>query len=714
MIPTQVFPCFVMAVLLCSAAIPCSMAASCPCEENKLDGIMSYSFPSFPRDSPRNLEILGDAGVKIGALMLTPDSDGMKGRAGSVLLRSPITLWAVDSNEVKHDASFNTSFTMNLNRWDNVQGDGLAFAIVPSLHGPPPGSQGGFLGLTNTISNSATASGSFVAVEFDTSMNDYDPDDNHIGLNIGSIVSDYVVSLSDITLAPLHMTVNYTVWIDYNGAGHHIWVYMAVDGLPKPAKAYLDVPLTLSNHTPHQVFIGFTASTGEGIELHRILRWNLTVGKLPDYGALRKRKVILSAVLGSAAATVVIISVAVFYFYLRYKALKMELKLSEALRRLPGTPKEFKYAMIRKATNNYDEARKLGKGGFGAVYRGTLRLQSDKTCQVVEVAVKKFTRNRDRCYDDFLVEVDVINRLRHRNVVPLVGWSYEKGELLLIYEYMPNGSVDQYLFEENPRLQRRILGWKTRYDIIIDVAAGLHYVHHEHDHMVLHRDIKASNIMLDSSFRGRLGDFGLARIVTLNKNSYTDVGVAGTWGFIAPEYSICHKATRKTDVYAFGVLVLEIVTGERALAGNHDHETLQPLTEWVWWVHRERRLLEAVDDKVTSMQEFNPDDATRLLLLGLACSSPNSSDRPSMAEVVQVLAKSVPPPEVPLVKPTFVWPPEGGIPVEFDDMMATSSLDWKDMSSSEAVGPSVPSEVNRRKARVGHSNTSGSIEEYYM
>ncbi|KAM3335257.1 hypothetical protein ACQJBY_029588 [Aegilops geniculata] len=586
--PTKVFPypaCFAMAVLVCSAAMPCSRATSCTCEENKRDDIISYSFPSFPRDSANKLAILGDAGMTMGALVLTL---GMEGRAGSVLLPSPITLWGVDSNGVKHDVSFNTSFTMNLYRAERLkQGDGLAFVIVPSLDGPPPGSHGGFLGLTNTISRSTAASGRFVAIEFDTSKNEYDRDDNHIGLDIGSVVSDAVVSLSslpqpdNITLAPLMETVDYTVWIDYNGVGHHIWVYVAINGLPKPAKAYLDAPLNMSSHVPQRAYVGFTASTGEGYELHSILSWNLTVEKLPDDRAVRQWKVVLPAVLGSVAATAIMISVAAFYFNLRYKALKMELKLSEALRRLPGTPKEFKYATIRKATNNYDEARKLGRGGFGAVYRGTLRLRSGKTRQLVEVAVKKFTRNRDQCYDDFLAEVDVINRLRHRNIVPLVGWCYEKGELLLIYEYMPNGSVDQHLFEQNARLQSRILGWNTRYDIIMDIAAGLHYVHHEHEHMVLHRDIKASNIMLDSSFRGRLGDFGLARIVTLNKNSYTDLGVAGTWGFIAPEYSVWHKATRKTDVYAFGVLVLEIITGERALAASHDDATLQPLTDWV-------------------------------------------------------------------------------------------------------------------------------------
>ncbi|VAH71283.1 unnamed protein product [Triticum turgidum subsp. durum] len=254
---------------------------------------------------------------------------------------------------------------------------------------------------------------------------------------------------------------------------------------------------------------------------------------------------------------------------------------------------------------------------------------------------------------------------------------------------MPNGSLDQHLFHasENPQNTVALLAWNTRYDVIMDVAAGLHYVHHEHEHMVLHRDIKASNIMLDSSFRGRLGDFGLARIVTsLEKNSYTDIGVAGTWGFIAPEYSVSHKATRKTDIYALGVLILEVVTGRRALHGYH--ESFRLLTDWVWTAHQEGRLLEAVDDEVHG--QFDADDANRLLLLGLACTNPNPSDRPNMAEVVQIVAKSAPPSDVPLVKPTFMWPPEGGwIPVEFEEPATITSTQLEEdmsLSSDDARG----------------------------
>jgi serine/threonine protein kinase len=181
--------------------------------------------------------------------------------------------------------------------------------------------------------------------------------------------------------------------------------------------------------------------------------------------------------------------------------------------------------------------------------------------------------------------------------------------------------------------------------------------------VVLHRDIKASNIMLDTAFHGHLGDFGLACVVGFDKSSFTDLGVIGTWGFIAPEYAVSHKASRQTNVYAFGVLILEVVTGRRSL--SESDATFPLLLDSVWWLHEEGRLLEAVDQEISAGADN--DDATRLLLLGLACCNPNPSDRPSMAQVVQIIAKSLPPPDVPLAKPPFVWPPDGDqVPLQDD------------------------------------------------
>lgn len=230
----------------------------------------------------------------------------------------------------------------------------------------------------------------------------------------------------------------------------------------------------------------------------------------------------------------------------------------------------------------------------------------------------------------------------------------------MIYEYMVNGSLDQHLLcksrrppQEHPT--HNIQRWDTRHNIVKDIATGLHYVHHECEPIVLHRDIKASNIMIDRTFQARLGDFGLACVVTQGKNSYTDVGVPGTLGFRAPEYIQSGKATTKSDVFAFGVLILEIVTGKVAVNKHFDH-----VTDWVWQLHQGDTLLDAVDPILTTTNGFEANDAKRLLLLGLACSSPNPSDRPTMAEALQIITESAPPPEVPLEKPRFVWPPEQG------------------------------------------------------
>lgn len=224
---------------------------------------------------------------------------------------------------------------------------------------------------------------------------------------------------------------------------------------------------------------------------------------------------------------------------------------------------------------------------------------------------------------------------------------------------MLNGSLDQHLFHRSGDEQRQatcMSQWGTRYNLVKDIATGLKYVHHEYEPMVLHRDIKASNIMIDLTFQGRLGDFGLACVLADGKDSYTDHGAPGTLGFRAPEYVYNGKATRKTDIFAFGVLVLEIVTGKRAVGKDVQ---FGHVTDWVWKFHAEGNLHAAVDAVLTTTTEFDANEAIRLLQLGMACSSPNPSDRPSMADAVQIISKSLQPPNIPLSKPPLVWPPEG-------------------------------------------------------
>ncbi|KAF7038448.1 hypothetical protein CFC21_048634 [Triticum aestivum] len=212
------------------------------------------------------------------------------------------------------------------------------------------------------------------------------------------------------------------------------------------------------------------------------------------------------------------------------------------------------------------------------------------------------------------------------------------------------GSLDQHLFSSAPGSRPgQPLGWELRYSIVQGVASALHYLHDQFDQRVVHRDLKASNIMLDAAFTARLGDFGLARTIETDKTSYMEEaggGVHGTVGYITPECYHTEKATRESDVYAFGAVLLEVVCGRRPRC---DIDGFHFLVDWVWRLHRDGRALEAVDPSL------DEDDAERLLMLSLACSHPTPAERPKAQAISQILLRSMPRPAVPPFKPSFVW-----------------------------------------------------------
>ncbi|XP_010932159.1 probable L-type lectin-domain containing receptor kinase S.5 [Elaeis guineensis] len=632
---------------------------------------LTFSFPSFDTSEEfTNLTIVGDAGISQGALQLTPDTlNSVKylvNKSGRVLLRQPLTLWqdrpAQSTNSTttgdaagRHVASFNTNFSVNVYRIDNAHpGEGFAF-IIASGSDMPAGSDAGFLGLTNATLN-GNPNNHLVAVEFDTVKQSYDPDDNHVGLDINNVVSNATASLTpfDIEIAPLKAT-NYTIWIDYDGSDRHIWVYMAVQGQPKPSFTVLNSSLDLGSYVLQNSYFGFSASTGSDYQLNCILSWSLTVEDLSEGnsggGGMAGWK--LGVAIGVPVAAVVVVAGLLVFFYVRRRPVRDDPSLlMDKLKSLPGQPKEFMFDELKKATNNFDEKLKLGQGGFGMVYKAVL--PGDNPGEKIEVAVKKFSRDNSKGgQDDFIHELSIINRLRHKHLVRLVGWCHKNGVLLLVYDYMPNGSLDHHLFRD---ADTPLLSWERRYNIIAGVASALHYLHNEYDQKVVHRDLKASNVMLDASFHARLGDFGLARAIDVDKTSYTErelAGVPGTMGYIAPECFHTGRATRESDVFAFGAVVLETVCGRRPRC---DIAGFQFLADWVWKLYRERRLLDAVDPRLAYAGDYVAEDVERLLLLGLACSLPTPSERPTTAEIVQIISRSAEPPEVPPFKPSFVWP----------------------------------------------------------
>ncbi|KDP24908.1 hypothetical protein JCGZ_24286 [Jatropha curcas] len=637
------------------------------CLAQKLE-TSDHEFGPFNSSYYTTFAVLTPATISNNALQVTPDSAGnstLANRSGRVFFNQSFTLWE-GQGEAARVASFNTSFLMNIFRVNtsSVPGEGLAFLIAPKID-LPPNSNGQYLGLTNSTTDGDSSNG-IVAIELDTFRQEFDPDDNHMGLDIHSVRSIKAVPLSDfgIQIAPVGTKI-YMVWINYDGAKKEINVYMAEQGTPKPARAVLNANLDLKDHVNQTSYFGFAASTGTSYELNCVLGWNLTVELLPSANdnngksnGSNKKVIGISVGVGVGVLVLLMIGAGGLIYYLRKKKAASDPNILGALKSLPGMPREFRFRDLKKATNNFDEKNKLGQGGFGMVYKGVLPNEN------VPVAVKKFSRGNLQSQDYFLAELTIINRLRHKHLVRLLGWCHKNGVLLLVYDYMPNGSLDKHLF--NGPEEKTTLEWKIRYNIIAGLASALHYLHNEYDQKVVHRDLKASNIMLDSNFNARLGDFGLARALENEKTSYAELeGVPGTMGYIAPECFHTGKATRESDVYGFGAVVLEVVCGQRPwtkIAG------FQFLVDWVWWLNREGRILEAVDESLGN--DYNVEEAERLLLLGLACSHPIAIERTKTQAIFQIVSGSVAVPHVPPFKPAFVWPSAAG-----PDSSSSTNLD---------------------------------------
>ncbi|KAI4312070.1 hypothetical protein MLD38_036925 [Melastoma candidum] len=288
----------------------------------------------------------------------------------------------------------------------------------------------------------------------------------------------------------------------------------------------------------------------------------------------------------SCAAAVLVIGVIIFLIMRRKKRTNIGLINEDADEITMVESLQFDLEVIIEATENFSDAKKLGQGGFGSVYLGTLPNGQ-------AIAVKRLSKNSGQGEIEFKNEVVLLARLQHRNLVRLLGFCFGGDERLLVYEFVPNSSLDQFIFDP---IKRASLDWDTRHKIIMGIARGLLYLHEDSRLRIIHRDLKASNILLDAVMSPKVSDFGMARLFELDQTQADTNRIVGTYGYMAPEYVLHGHFSLKSDVFSFGVLVLEIVSGKKNndMRGRPAGEP-EILISHVWRSWQEGKISDIVD-----------------------------------------------------------------------------------------------------------------------
>ncbi|KAG2333469.1 hypothetical protein Bca52824_004649 [Brassica carinata] len=579
-----------------------------------------------------------DGGARIlphgGALQLTNETLRQMGHA---FLQHPIDY------KPSEPVSFSTHFLCQLLPAGEPSGHGMAFVVSHSTdftHAEPTR----FFGIFNTSSNGSSST-RVLAVELDISLAPElkDISDNHVGIDVNSAVSKLSANASyfsdregrniDIKLLsgdPIQ------VWVDYQGTTLN--VTLAPLKIEKPSR-----PLLSSTSIDLTEIV---QATGSIMSYQYILGWSFSktmaslqsidISKLPKVHHPSHNQKAPSLALDALLSLIAFLVLGLLFGAYMYRR-NLYAEVREEWEKEYG-PLRFSYKSLYTATKGFSKNEFLGRGGFGEVYKGTLSKSR-------EVAVKRVSHDGEEGMKQFVAEIVCMRSLKHRSLVPLLGYCRRKRELLLVSEYMPNGSLDHYLFDHS----KTSLPWWRRVMILKDIASALSYLHTEADQVVIHRDIKAANVMLDSEFNGRLGDFGMSRLYDRGADPTTTAAV-GTVGYMAPELITMGPSTG-TDVYAFGVFLLEVTCGRRPVESSLSAEKRFLLT-WVCDCWRRSCLVDAKDPRLT---EFSSQEVERVLKLGLLCANLAPEGRPSMEQVVQYVNGNMALPEF--------WPHSPGIGV---------------------------------------------------
>ncbi|KAL4282297.1 hypothetical protein GQ457_06G006940 [Hibiscus cannabinus] len=541
-------------------------------------------------------------------------------------------------------SSFSTTFVFAIaSGYPNVSGHGMAFVISPTK-GLPGAFAAQYLGLFND-SNNGNDRNHVVAVELDTVQNPTfdDINDNHVGIDINGLNSSasspagyYEDGSRQFRNLSLTMLGGQRIqaWVEYHGLEKRLDVTLAPFRVPKPKTPLLSLFHDLSSVVKNEMYVGFSSSTGVIFASHYVLGWSfkmngqaqeLSLSQLPNLPRLspKKRSRLLTIGVPLILASLISVTVSSVVYFIRRKR-----KFAEVVEdwELEYGPHRFKFKDLYIATKGFKDKELLGAGGFGKVYRGVLPTSK------VEVAVKRVSHESRQGMKEFITEIVSLGHLRHRNLVQLLGYCRCKGELLLVYEYMQNGSLDKYLYNQ----PSPTLNWRQRFKVIEGVASGLFYLHQGWEQVVIHRDVKASNVLLDEKLNGRLGDFGLARLYDHETEPQT-TRVVGTLGYLAPEQTRTGKATPCTDVFAFGAFLLEVACGRRPI--SHSQTGVIILVDWVYSCWSKGDIVEAKDPNLGS--DYVAEEVELVLKLGLICSHSDP-----MRHVIQIIEGDMPFPEL--------------------------------------------------------------------
>ncbi|KAL1203165.1 putative L-type lectin-domain containing receptor kinase VII.2 [Cardamine amara subsp. amara] len=537
---------------------------------------------------------------------------------------------------------FATSFIFSIAPYRNLlPGHGFAFVFLPFSE-TSSASSAQNLGIFN-FTNNGDSNNRIFGVEFDVFANQEfnDINNNHVGVDVNSLTSVSSATAGfyggrngeRFTELKLNNGENYQAWIEFNGSA--INVTMARAGSRKPIRPLFSVALNLTGVLLDDMFVGFTGSTGALVQSHRIISWsfsnsNFSIGdalitrnlpsfKLSDNSVVKSKGFI--AGVSSGVVLLVFVVVLLCFYVVRRRRQRLDDDVEDW--ETEYWPHRVQYKDVVEATKGFSEENMIGYGGNSKVYRGVLGGK--------EVAVKRIMMSPRESVggtSEFLAEVSSLGRLRHKNIVGLRGWSKKGGEsLILIYEYMVNGSVDKRIFDCD-----EILNWEERMRVIRDVALGMLYLHEGWESKVLHRDIKSSNVLLDKDMNARVGDFGLAKLQNTSKEMVSTTHVVGTAGYMAPELVKTGRASAQTDVYSFGVFVLEVVCGRKPI-----EEGREGIVEWIWGLMERDKVIDGLDERIKEKGRFETGEVEMALRIGILCMHPDPRVRLKMRQVVEIL-----------------------------------------------------------------------------